>query len=47
MLRAKVFIWRVMVGALALEDALLKAHVFFVLWNWNIVTINFCHAQWQ
>ena len=48
--QAKVFIWRVMVGALPLGDTLkketlLEEHVSFVRWSWNIVGIDFFHAQ--
>ena len=50
MVRGKLFIWRVMVGALPLGDALkketlLKDHVSFVRWNWNIVGIDFFHID--
>ena len=48
MLRAKVFIWRVMVEDLPLGDTLkktlLKDCVSFIRWNWNKVGINLFHA---
>ena len=49
--QAKAFIWRVMIRALPLENALKKEtllheHVSFVWWNWNIADIDFFHARW-
>ena len=34
-------------GDLPSGDALLKDHVSFVQWNWNIICINFFHARWR